>query len=364
MSKEKHSLRAKLQTAISQIAEKDSPENKLTDPDATRKLHLECEALHRELASTRRVVDVEQAGEIARLQRKVFEFEAAQGSGTLRLPEKSILETRVRVLEADVLARDDDALGLKFEAEQAVSRADRLQRRLNELFNGGGTTGASSSRDGSSRRALELEDVVDALKKVVEKQQGELSAARARLATVSRAGDASNLAKQLKQKVDDLELEAVASRRVETERNELLRKTKDLERKLAGKTGRSDQTLSLVQQAQTEAADTALALAETRDALAASENALDAARQDAQRARRVANAGNASGGSSESRVETLLAENADLRAELESLDPEFFDEVMEMKRSFHDQQLVVARYENLLRRYAGRLGETFEPATK
>lgn len=362
LSREKSSLTLKLQKATQSAAEKDASTDK-PDPDATRKLHMECEALHRELQSTRRVVDVEQAGEIARLQRRCTELEEqSQSAGPSTKPEKSTMETKLAILESDVLSRDDQALGLRFEAEQATTRAERLQRRLDDLFRGGGNNGGSSSgRDASSRRAQELEDVVGALKKVVEKQQSELAASRARLATAAKGADAARLAKQLKQKVRDLETEAVELRRVETERDELLRKIKDHER--AAKSSRLGDASALVAQAQAEAADTALQLAETRDALVASENALEAARQDAVRARRLTGVSGSGGGDSV-RIENLLAENADLRAELDALDPAFFDEVMEMKRAYHDQTGVVERYEQMLRRYAAQLGESFEPESK
>ena len=38
--------------------------------------------------------------------------------------------------EGELLAKDDAALGLRFEAEQSHARAERLQRRLDRLFRG------------------------------------------------------------------------------------------------------------------------------------------------------------------------------------------------------------------------------------
>ena len=112
-----------------------------------------------------------------------------------------------------------------------------------------------------------------------------------------------------------------------------------------------------------EAADTALALAETRDALIAQRKQLDAAREDAARA--IAAAAAAGGGgaaaAAEAELRRLAAENADLRAELDALDPAFFDEVMDMKRAYHEQAGVLERYEELLRRYAAQLGVPFTP---
>ena len=62
-------------------------------------------------------------------------------------------------------------------------------------------------------------------------------------------------------------------------------------------------------------------------------------------------------------IRRLQNENGDLRAELDALDPAFFDEVMEMKRAYHEQAEVLGTYEDLLRRYSSQLGVEFTPAT-
>ena len=139
------------------------------------------------------------------------------------------------MLETDLLSKEDAEIGLKFEAEQQSARADRLQRRLDELFRGGTEKGSVSSRDAASRRAQELEDVVDALKKVVEKQQSELSSLRARLASAARVAEAAKTAKALKQTVASLEAELAELRGSEEEATALRRKCVDLERRLAAR---------------------------------------------------------------------------------------------------------------------------------
>ena len=47
--------------------------------------------------------------------------------------------------------------------------------------------------------------------------------------------------------------------------------------------------------------------------------------------------------------------------QLDALDPAFFDEVMDMKRAYHEQAGVLEKYEELLRRYAAQLGVPFTP---
>ena len=50
--------------------------------------------------------------------------------------------------------------------------------------------------------------------------------------------------------------------------------------------------------------------------------------------------------------------------ELDALDPAFFDEVMEMKRAYHEQSRTLDRYEATLADYAERLGVSFTPARR
>ena len=278
------------------------------------------------------------------------------------------------------MARDDAALGLKFEAEQAAARADRMQRRVDELFRGGVIASPAPMPPGkAAKRAQELEDVVEALKKVVEKQQSELAATRGRAAAASRGAEHARAAKEARLKIREMQEEMVSLRRVKEEHRELLQRSQKLERENAqlrrggggegggvggGASGRARESdaEALLAAAQAEAADTALALAETRDALIAQRKQLDAAREDAARAIAAAAAG---GGGAEAATEAelrrLAAENADLRAELDALDPAFFDEVMDMKRAYHEQAGVLEKYEELLRRYAAQLGVPVTP---
>ena len=175
----------------------------------------ENEALHREVAALQRTVDVEQAAEIARLKRQLASAGQSQvpasSSSSSRYPstEAAELAERVRSLEGEVLARDDAALSLRFEAEQASARADRLQRRVDKLFKdlaeGAAAAAARFHRGGKdvagrhARQVQELEDVVEALKKVVEKQQGELAGLRGQ-AAAARAERARARAKELRLK--------------------------------------------------------------------------------------------------------------------------------------------------------------------
>ena len=120
--------------------------------------------------------------------------------------------------------------------------------------------------------------------------------------------------------------------------------------------------------AQSEAAATSLQLMETREALSFARMESDRlARQLAQRGDGGDDAAKelrARITGAEVEIKRLQNENADLRAELDALDPAFFDEVMEMKRAYHEQAEVLGTYEDLLRRYSSQLGVEFTPATR
>ena len=375
------------------------------DAAAVKEVVDENEALHREVAALQRTVDVEQAAEIARLKRQLASAGQSQvpasSSSYSRYPstEAAELAERVRSLEGEVLARDDAALSLRFEAEQASARADRLQRRVDKLFKdlaegggggGGGKVSTGSGKDVAgrhARRVQELEDVVEALKKVVEKQQGELAGLRGQAAAAARGNEHARAAKELRLKVRDMESDMVGLRRVEKEHKELLQRSQKLELqvkelkdeiKRGGKGARaatepepaatmSPDDQALLVAAQSEAAATSLQLMETREALSFARMESDRlARQLAQRGDGGDDAAKelrARITGAEVEIKRLQNENADLRAELDALDPAFFDEVMEMKRAYHEQAEVLGTYEDLLRRYSSQLGVEFTPAT-
>ena len=125
---------------------------------------------------------------------------------------------------------------------------------------------------------------------------------------------------------------------------------------------------ALLVAAQSEAAATSLQLMETREALSFARMESDRlARQLAQRGDGGDDAAKelrARITGAEVEIKRLQNENADLRAELDALDPAFFDEVMEMKRAYHEQAEVLGTYEDLLRRYSSQLGVEFTPATR
>ena len=410
VTKERNALQTKTQrlTHALEVGSSSGPHGAMrSGPDAAavKEVVDENEALHREVAALQRTVDVEQAAEIARLKRQLASAGQSQvpASSSSRYPstEAAELAERVRNLEGEVLSRDDAALSLRFEAEQASARADRLQRRVDRLFKdlaegggggGGGKVSTGSGKDAAgrhARRVQELEDVVEALKKVVEKQQGELAGLRGQAAAAARGNEHARAAKELRLKVRDLESDMVGLRRVEKEHKELLQRSQKLELqvkelkdeiKRGGKGARaaadpepaatmSPDDQALLVAAQSEAAATSLQLMETREALSF-------ARMESDRlARQLAQRGDGGGDdaakelraritAAEVEIRRLQNENGDLRAELDALDPAFFDEVMEMKKAYHEQAEVLGTYEDLLRRYSSQLGVEFTPATR
>jgi centrosomal protein CEP290 len=396
VTKERNALSAKTTrlTAALEHAGSSAGSGGSSGPDAVavKEVVDENEALHREVAALQRVVDVEQAAEIARLKRQLASSDQSKlATSAYPSNEAAELAERVRGLEGEVLTRDDAALSLRFEAEQAAARADRLQRRVDRLFKdlaeGGGVAKAPGhGKDAGGkhqRRTQELEDVVEALKKVVEKQQGELAGLRGQAAAAARGNEHARAAKELRLKLRDMESDAVGLRRVEKEHKELLQRSQKLENqvkelkdevKRGGRGGgaaskpdtpvMSPDDQALLVAAQSEAAATSLQLMETREALSFARMEADRlARQLAQGGSGDSDEARARIASAEVEIKRMQNENADLRAELDALDPAFFDEVMEMKKAYHEQAEVLGTYEDLLKRYASQLGVEFTPAT-
>ena len=396
VTKERNALSAKTTrlTAALEHAGSVSGSGGSSGPDAVavKEVVDENEALHREVAALQRVVDVEQAAEIARLKRQLASSDQSRvATSAYPSNEAAELAERVRGLEGEVLTRDDAALSLRFEAEQAAARADRLQRRVDRLFKdlaeGRGNAKASGhGKDAAGkhqRRTQELEDVVEALKKVVEKQQGELAGLRGQAAAAARGNEHARAAKELRLKLRDMESDAVGLRRIEKEHKELLQRSQKLENqvkelkdevKRGGRGGgaaskpetpaMSPDDQALLVAAQSEAAATSLQLMETREALSFARMEADRlARQLAQGGSGDSDEARARIASAEMEIKRMQNENADLRAELDALDPAFFDEVMEMKKAYHEQAEVLGTYEDLLKRYASQLGVEFTPAT-
>ena len=396
VTKERNALSAKTTrlTAALEHAGSVSGSGGSSGPDAVavKEVVDENEALHREVAALQRVVDVEQAAVIARLKRQLASSDQSRvATSAYPSNEAAELAERVRGLEGEVLTRDDAALSLRFEAEQAAARADRLQRRVDRLFKdlaeGRGNAKASGhGKDAAGkhqRRTQELEDVVEALKKVVEKQQGELAGLRGQAAAAARGNEHARAAKELRLKLRDMESDAVGLRRIEKEHKELLQRSQKLENqvkelkdevKRGGRGGgaaskpetpaMSPDDQALLVAAQSEAAATSLQLMETREALSFARMEADRlARQLAQGGSGDSDEARARIASAEMEIKRMQNENADLRAELDALDPAFFDEVMEMKKAYHEQAEVLGTYEDLLKRYASQLGVEFTPAT-
>jgi len=61
------------------------------------------------------------------------------------------------------------------------------------------------------------------------------------------------------------------------------------------------------------------------------------------------------------RLQTLEQENVDLKAELDSLDPAFFEEVEDLKYQHRETQQLAGHYEEMLQLLSERYGFPFNP---
>jgi len=132
--------------------------------------------------------------------------------------EVNSLKRAKRSLESKLLERDSDAMELKFELEQGGIDKSRMSRRVKELesalnasrrVNGSGSgRGEEKSGEreagGRFKRERDLEGVVDALKRVVEKLKGENERLRRGAADSVRSAEADRKAKDATRKAQEL----------------------------------------------------------------------------------------------------------------------------------------------------------------
>lgn len=64
------------------------------------------------------------------------------------------------------------------------------------------------------------------------------------------------------------------------------------------------------------------------------------------------------------KADSLERENEDLRRELEALDPSFFEEVMQLRQSYQEQQDIIQDYESRLQEFASQMGTHFRPRSR
>jgi len=132
--------------------------------------------------------------------------------------ELAIVKKAKRDLEGKLLDRDGDAMELKFELEQATLDKGRMTRRVKELTTalkaaktfegrGGGGGGGDREAGGRFKRERDLEGVVDALKRVVEKLKGENERLRRGAADSVRTAESDRRAKEAVRKAQELQEE-------------------------------------------------------------------------------------------------------------------------------------------------------------
>ena len=135
--------------------------------------------------------------------------------------ELAIVKKAKRDLEGKLLDRDGDAMELKFELEQATLDKGRMTRRVKELTtalkaaktfeggrgSGGGGGGGDREAGGRFKRERDLEGVVDALKRVVEKLKGENERLRRGAADSVRTAESDRRAKEAVRKAQELQEE-------------------------------------------------------------------------------------------------------------------------------------------------------------
>lgn len=339
----------------------------------------ECRRLESELAEARSSAASEAAGDSARaaeVEKLRFELDLARRSASGSAADVSQAladgEKERDELRSAIIARDMELAEVKVEKEAAETQGASLRTRMDLLFDDAtqaraGKAGQSAARPSS---ADNLEDVVKALKAIIEKLRAENESLRRGAASASTYLEAVKAAKDLRGKNKSLrdELEkaargregdkrehANAIARLE-ERAEGLRKNLSeakraakaaeraaAERQKSGDAGRKE--IAQLSAAAKDAADEAkrlqarcVELEAERAALKREVAAASAGVATADVARELASLKNAH--------VALAKERDDLRSELSAFTPEFFEELEDLKWEHSELNRVVAAYES------------------
>ena len=339
----------------------------------------ECRRLESELAEARSSAASEAAGDSARaaeVEKLRFELDLARRSASGSAADVSQAladgEKERDELRSAIIARDMELAEVKVEKEAAETQGASLRTRMDLLFDDAtqaraGKAGQSAARPSS---ADNLEDVVKALKAIIEKLRAENESLRRGAASASTYLEAVKAAKDLRGKNKSLrdELEkaargregdkrehANAIARLE-ERAEGLRKNLSeakraakaaeraaAERQKSGDAGREE--IAQLSAAAKDAADEAkrlqarcVELEAERAALKREVAAASAGVATADVARELASLKNAH--------VALAKERDDLRSELSAFTPEFFEELEDLKWEHSELNRVVAAYES------------------
>ena len=265
----------------------------------------------------------EQERLVAKLQAKLGEHASSPVTGTV---------------VDDPEAFEEKIFEMRLERDQANAQVQRLQGRLKAMADsqqsGGArqssSRGAQPSRGGSDGRVEELEAVVDGLQRALERTKREAEqnvSSQKYMAAVQKARDAkreletaqaevkkatraASGAKDLENKVAFLEKENTVLKRK-------LREKDEREGQLRG--GTSQREAELVERLAEAEKDAGKKQAEISELLA-----LTAAQAPPEQMEEL-----------QERVSALEGENADMRSELSAFDPDFFEEIEQLKYEHH-----------------------------
>lgn len=300
------------------------------------------------------------------------------GGDALRAVENELAAaiTARRRLEAEVVDRSAAVLEARLECETAAARADRLQSRLDAVLEGEprpGTARAAVAATGAqSKKLSELEDVIGGLRHVVSKLQGENTALRASGTSNKKYMEAVNAAREAKKRGSELEAEVTRLRALDAQNKDLTRRLAAAEeaaaalRRRGGAAGAAPGGAAAsggeaaevgALREQVRAAVERAEMAEAQAAAAASA----AARGDSSELRRQLAAAQETVARHAAEAAYLADENRDLKTELQSMDPAFFEELEDQKLKMAQQDKILAKYEDMLKQAYAKERRVFTP---
>ncbi|KAG5187529.1 hypothetical protein JKP88DRAFT_307287 [Tribonema minus] len=307
---------------------------------------------------------------------------------------------RSRELEDELLERDAAAIAARFDLEAAASEAERLQRRHREMQEALRAANARAGADPASpprfpphacgvaaaddatrlgggrfNRERDLETVVEALKRVVEKLRAENDRLKRGAAAATAQGKAggSDAERRLRRQNEELaqEVAALKARAAAADQSsQQIAQRQDLIGQLRRQLRARDESLSAARRELEAASAARTALAEELDRAKLSQSGggggeaeeIEELRAEAQRLRRrlqergaaAATSGSGGGGGAadakrvrqlEEHVAVLQEENLRLRSELEPFTLEFFEEIEDLKFKYQEAVRRLHSYE-------------------
>ncbi|GFR41280.1 hypothetical protein Agub_g1955 [Astrephomene gubernaculifera] len=305
--------------------------------------------------------------EVARLRQQLGGASGGASSSSAKAPPASPGGAQLK--------REEDVLELRLQRDQLLIKVKRLEEHVAELKSLAGDAGAAAAVGSGSRRVAgsgrtaggitpareaELLSTITNLKAALEKATANTTSTTKFMAEVTKRKEMQRAAEVARGEVERLKQQLAASSRMVAE---LQSANAELRRQLRAAPGTAAAAAGGahgvgVAELGVQLSNLEMLLGQRDEEVAALRGALAARDTELESLR---GAGGSSGGSSEveslrRRLAELERDNEDLQNELNAFDPDFWDEIMEMKKQHLVLSETVGKYEELIVELSDRLG--------